>query len=275
MENAQDLYFYSPKVKNFLLFIMVLVFTVFGGLICGVAYKEGDFFISSVGAFIALFFGLLILGIFKKILSPKPYLILTEEKLIISASSKNAVPIKWEDIKGYNIQNVHFNKFIEIMLQDEEKYRERMSNTTRKLNKLNDVMNYSPFAIAWGQIKRKDRDRLVYELDRLNRHANEFYNQLYDQMNADNKQQKSYRQVNGKYILKSYGFSLILTGVTFLFFIGRMMMIIYRFLLFRLYCIPLRESFMMSCWDSNLIIKRKSSRSYLDIFTSLGLPFMC
>ncbi|ASN06077.1 STM3941 family protein [Virgibacillus necropolis] len=218
MENTQKLYFYSSKVKNVLLLIVGLVFIAFGVLVCGAAFNERDFLISGVGAFIALFFGLLTFGILKKMLSPKPYLILTEEELIINASSKKAIPIKWDDIEGYNIQNVHFSKFIEIMLHDEEKYRARMSNTTRKLNKLNDVMNFSPFAIAWVQVKRKDRDKLVNELDRLNRCASEFNDQLYVQMNVDDKGQKSYRQVNGKYMLKSYGLSLILTGVSFLFF---------------------------------------------------------
>lgn len=117
--------------------------------------------------------------------------------------------------QGYYIREVNFNKFIEIILYDEDKYRSRMSKTTKRLDKINGVMNYSPFAIAWGQVKRKDRNRLAYELDRR---AFAYDESLYDQMDADKRKQKSQSQVNGKYLLKSYGFSWILTGAVSLLF---------------------------------------------------------
>ncbi len=139
-------------------------------------------------------------------MNPKPYLTLTEEELIIQPSSKHPTSIKWIDIEGYNVWEVDFDKFIELLLSDEEKYRARMSSKMRKLNKLNEVMNLASFAIALGHVKRKDRRKLVQELGRRTfKEVN-----LLTTNDVDKK-----RQVNGKYFLKSYVFSLILTGVMY------------------------------------------------------------
>ncbi|TFJ92767.1 STM3941 family protein [Lentibacillus salicampi] len=238
MESAQTLYFYPPRIKNIFLSLMCSVFMAMGAVVGVFAFKEGDFLMSGLGAALAVFFGFLIFMALKTIFGSKPYLILTEEVLIIGASSNNAVPLRWEDIEGYDIRSVGFNKIIEIMLHDEEKYRDRMSKAALWFNKMNDVMNYRPFNIGWGQVKRKDRNRLVRELDRRTFEARESFHELYDavneaataesilnrqhgirrQMKADKKRQKARSQVNGKYLLQSYGISLLLTVAAFLMF---------------------------------------------------------
>src|SRR5699024_6229978 len=79
--------------------------------------------------------------------------------------TEKSIPIKWEDIEGYSIKHVQFNKFIEIILYDEEKYKEQMSNIQQKLNTVGTMgAKFRSFAIAWTQIKRKDRDILLYAL---------------------------------------------------------------------------------------------------------------
>ncbi|MGP4040982.1 STM3941 family protein [Gracilibacillus sp. D59] len=166
MKNTNAIYFYYPKIKNICYMVLSLAFIGFGAIICWFALEEGDFFASLIGAFLIMFFTFLIYILIKRLRESKPYLILTDEELIINPSSKHSIPIKWVDIEGYNIREVNFNKFIEIELYDEEKYRLLMSENVTKLNKLNDAMNFRLFAIVWGQVKRQDRDKLVHELDR-------------------------------------------------------------------------------------------------------------
>ncbi|MFD1068254.1 STM3941 family protein [Oceanobacillus locisalsi] len=238
MEKEHVVYFYPPRVKNIFLFLMGLVFVAFGMVVCVFAFKERDFFISGVGAFLAVLFGFLILMILKGIVGSKPHITLTKETLTIGAGSKHAIPLKWDDIIGYSIRNIGFSKYIEIVLYDEEKYRNRMTKATTWFNKMNDVMGYRPFGIGWGQIKRKDRKRLVRELDRRTFASDEPGYDYYDSINeadqlkqtfsrqhgmgqqleADKKEKKNRSQVNGKYLLQSYGFSLLLTGGAFLMF---------------------------------------------------------
>lgn len=162
----EELHFYPSKIRNFLLLIMGIVFSAFGFLICVAAFNDGDYFHSALGATLGLFFAVVIIVGFKKFFSSEPYLILTKEELILSASSKNPIPIKWKDIEGYRIREIKFNKFVEILLHDDEKYIHMMTVNARRLIKLNQAMNFAPFAIVWGQIKRKDQEKLVHELDR-------------------------------------------------------------------------------------------------------------
>ncbi|MDX8045386.1 STM3941 family protein [Gracilibacillus sp. S3-1-1] len=238
MERKQALYFYRPRVKNILLLIMCSVYMAFGVVVGGFAFNEQNYLMSGVGALLAICFGFLIFISLKRIFGSKPYLILTEETLTISAPSKNAVPLRWEDIEGYDIRSVNFSKVIEIKLRDEEKYRDQMSKSAAWFNKMNDVMNYRPFGISWGQVKRKERSRLARELDRRAFETDEHLNELYDsvneadktekvlnrqsgiqgQMKLDKKRRKARSQVNGKYLLQSYGISFLLTSAAFLLF---------------------------------------------------------
>ena len=212
-ENSLELHFYQSKIRNILLIIMEFLFIALGVVVCGAAFKTGDFFVSGAGALLVLFFSFMIVVIVKGMLGSKPYLILTEEVLITSALSKNAIPIQWDDIKGYNIRHVNFNRFIEIILYDEEKYRARMSNTMRRLNKVNKIVDSTLFAIVWGQVKRKDRRKLVHQLDSLHNGDFELSKELYPHMGADKKEQKTNSRVNRTYIVQAYAHSLILTGL--------------------------------------------------------------
>ncbi|WP_208591442.1 hypothetical protein [Gracilibacillus suaedae] len=92
-------------------------------------------------------------------------------------------------------------------------------------------MKSHPFTIVWGQVKRKDRDILVDELDRrafeeeeiavsgerLYKYHDES-KKLSDQLAAYHEERKEYSQVNRKYFLKKYGQSALWAlGLTILF----------------------------------------------------------
>src|SRR5690625_7808835 len=88
-----------------------------------------------------------------------------------------------------------------------------MSNTMRRIKKVNKIVDYTLFAIVWGQVKRKDRRQVVHQLDSLHNDYFELSKELYPHMGADGKVQKTDRRVNRKYILQAYAHSLILTGL--------------------------------------------------------------
>src|SRR5690625_5959374 len=88
-----------------------------------------------------------------------------------------------------------------------------MSNTMRRIKKVNKIVDYTLFAIVWGQVKRKDRRQLVHQLDSLHNGDFELSKELYPHMGADGKVQKTDSRVNRKYILQAYANRLILTGL--------------------------------------------------------------
>src|SRR5699024_687992 len=152
----------------------------------------------------------------KRLITAAPYLILTEEELMINPYTEKSIPIKWEDIEGYSIKHVQFNKFIEIILYDEEKYKEQMSNIQQKLNTVRtNESKFSSFAIAYTQIKRKDRDILLYALDYIDTPDLDLENATASEWmdspaSSSNTSSLLANQITKKYFLKSYLGSLIL-----------------------------------------------------------------
>jgi len=165
MENTEEMNYYPPKLKNIFLLIMALVFAGFGVLLLFVAYNEGDYGMSILGAALGIFFIVLFVMGLNRLWNPGPYLTLTREELIINASAKNPIHIAWEDIKGFSIYKKSYNKFLGVILYDEEKYRAQMTSKMRKFYAMNSVMNMPLYNIAYGQVKRRDRDYLLQELD--------------------------------------------------------------------------------------------------------------
>ena len=229
MGNTNELYFYWPKIKNALLSLFMLAFMAFGGLVGWVAFEDEVYYMSALGAALALLFIILAFSGLKKVFSFRPYLILAESELIIHTLSTSSVPLRWEDIEAYKIRHVGLNKLIEIKLRNEEDYRRRLSKTANLINTIN-MTNDRTFVIALGQVKRKDRNKLVRELDRRAFESDNLLHELYnpedtpemglisfrqdriqEQMDANKKEQQAESQVNGSYLLKLYGISLLLT----------------------------------------------------------------
>lgn len=193
LENKQELHFYTSRVKSFFWLILGFVFIAFGALISVAAWIERDYLISVLGICLSVFFAFLCFAVLKRLRKPRPYLVLTDEELIINPS-KHTIPIKWEDIQSFRKREAHFNKFLEIVLYNEDEYRALMSNRTRRFNKPNDMLNLSPFALYLSNIKRKERDKVVRELDR--RTVRWSY-KIYDQMEDERIEESRHREIDG------------------------------------------------------------------------------
>jgi Ca2+/Na+ antiporter len=234
MKTTNTLYFYHPIVKTIVL--MCLAFVILGSIISWAGFDQESYFFGLLGLFLVVFFAYLIYRTFKRLKNSEPLLILTEEELILNPSSKRKVAINWQDIEGYNIREANLNKYIEIVLNNDEKYLSQMYQNTKLLKKVNKAMKIRPFAIAWGYVKRKDRDKLVNELDQRffeekdiavagnlsNRRARLYEHgeskKLSEQLAAYDEERRAYSQINRKYFVKAYVQSLLWAlGLTILF----------------------------------------------------------
>lgn len=191
-----------------------------GVVILFFAFINKDYILAIPGILFAGIFTLLLFPLIKVISSPDPYLNLTEEGLIIHAISKHAILISWDDISGYHIRNISYNRFIKVLF-DHDKYLLSMSHQSKKLYKVSNISQNTLFAFPFGAIKRKNRRKLISELDRLvNSHLN-LTDQIYHPEKLDGKKQKGYDRINWKYFLISYAYNFGFTVFAiFIFFVA-------------------------------------------------------
>lgn len=215
------LYFYPSKIKNILFIIFGTVFIVGSVAICYITLKEENYMTSLLSGFIAILFTLSIPIFIMRIIKPVPYLVLTEEEIIMNPDTKNSTPIKWGDVDRLRIRTVHaqYNTltFVEIILYDEEKYKKEMSNMQRKFNAVGTMGGkFSLFGIHVNQIKMTERDLLFYALDNIT--SPDFDIADVPKSKITEKMDSYTNQINQDYFMKNYLLSLIITIFLFLLF---------------------------------------------------------
>lgn len=94
--NDRTRYFYPSKIKNTLFVIYCLPFVALGIISCVGGYQEEIYVVIPIGAVLILIFGLGIFFLIKRIFNGKPYLILTDNVLMIHSFFSNEIPIKRE-----------------------------------------------------------------------------------------------------------------------------------------------------------------------------------
>src|SRR5699024_1281126 len=99
-DNSTTLYFYLSKVKSVLFVIAGFVFAAGGIAMCYTTFNNEDYLMCLLGGVIAIFSTISIPVFIKNIIKPAPYLILTEQELIMNPGAKNPIRIKWEDVEG-------------------------------------------------------------------------------------------------------------------------------------------------------------------------------
>src|SRR5699024_994671 len=204
-DNSTTLYFYPSQVKNVLLVITFLVFIVGGIAICDTAFKNEDYLMVLLGGFIAIFFTIPIPIFIKNIIKPVPYLALTEKELIMNPSGKKPAHIKWVDIERYQIKSfrIKFNTltFIEIILNDEEKYKKQLAKLNRKSHALVTLGGTSSlFTTRLEQIKVAARDLFLSALHNITSpHSNV---KDVPKTNMTRKMESFTKQINLHYLVK-------------------------------------------------------------------------
>lgn len=197
-------------MKIFFLIIFIIPLVAGSALLVVAGLKEQSLLVSGIGLFTVGFSGILFYFGLRRLISPKPYITLTDEELILNVTTLT-IPIQWVDIRGFLLKESFSTKFIEVTLFNEEKYREFLSNKKGILTKMNKL----PITIGIGSIKRKDRKIVFDEID--SRTPNLSY-KIYDQLKDEQLEKREYRQINRKYMLKSYLVSLIISIGAYILF---------------------------------------------------------
>lgn len=215
-ESPETLYFYSSKIKLFILFFFMLTLIVLAIPLGLVFIIDDHIIVTRIWTVMAiLLFVCFLIIVFKKLLHPKPYLILTDDTLTICPPARKKMhSIAWSDIISIALREVSFNKFIHIYLRDQDKLHIQVTQGEQYVST---SANATYDSFVWSLIKRKDRRELVDELDRRAGQRSRLKNQLYP--NVQREQKSNNRRINRDYMLKSYGYSLILAIVAIFLFV--------------------------------------------------------
>lgn len=161
--------FYESK-KNYIFLLMLCgaVFLFFAGLTV-YTYSEGSYFLMTVCLSLTL---LMIWVTFKnaqKLTGDNPYVTTGKDYLTLYVTPNEKVDIQWTDIIDYVFYEIQGNKFIGLVLLDEEKYAHEMSDSMRRMTRLNMKMGYPMLNITFRHIIEKEQ--LTKELDRHNQNV--------------------------------------------------------------------------------------------------------
>src|SRR5699024_12105524 len=134
-------------------------FVMIGLTLCIFGYRDKVYELIPVGAILIILFGLLTVYPLKRTFSAKPYLVLTDEELIINSPLIKEVSIKREDIKSYDIKEQNFSTTIELILPDEEKYKAQLYCLKQQLNAMiKKEVVYNTIKIGLTHGKKKERN---------------------------------------------------------------------------------------------------------------------
>lgn len=207
---SDDVSFYASVVKTLFLYIVLFI----TASLIGVIFFIGGY--TAAGVVCMVIAGLLLVVtvffIEKGLLHPNPYLMLTDEELIIGSIVRDKThTIEWDDIIGYNILKMEFRTYIEINLYDEKKYLDRKFGRKRE--------SYAPthttlFSIVWGMIKQEDRRKFVHEMDKRTQRGYQLTHEFFPQTDAEQekRKRKSEHRLDNAYLLKTSIYSLVLAG---------------------------------------------------------------
>lgn len=227
MRQTEPLYFYTSK-KVYFWIIPLLSLFIGGALLAGYGLQHKEWWLIGIGVFVMFVFNS-VLPICKRLLKRQPYIVLTEESFMINQPYRGSVFIDWADVSKFELVVMQMRQLVFVQLHNEEEYRKQVAKKSLFKKKPSTVMRISPFWIVWAQVKKKDQELLAHELNRLSDNQlsfNEGTRKMLDEegllefVNTDNlpeqlekekNERKKYRQKDGKYFLKAYGYSLLLS----------------------------------------------------------------
>ncbi len=206
MEEKKQLTFYPKKCRLVLFILFTGALSVFGTLLFVESLKEIVYPPLIFGVFLAVIFGWMTLKVLKKLVSIHPYLILTKTELTIHPYEKNEVSIEWKDILEFQTIYTNFQKYIEIVLFNEEKYNSKSLAGNGK----NIGSRIPTFVIVWGMIKRKDRDELLGALWKIHSQAVDTV-LTEEELNKMNQREEKEDNITHDYFIRSYRTSLFIS----------------------------------------------------------------
>src|SRR5699024_5511556 len=120
-ESPETLYFYSSKIKLFILFFFMLTLIVLAIPLGLVFIIDDHIIVTRIWTVMAiLLFVCFLIIVFKKLLHPKPFLFLTDDTLTFCSPVRKKInSIAWSKIISIALRMVSYNKFIHNYLRDQ------------------------------------------------------------------------------------------------------------------------------------------------------------
>lgn len=148
------------KIKLVFNFIGALLFVILGFwfILKPATFSKNLFVLEILVYFVGfasiLFFGLVAILVFKKLLNKKPGFIISAKGITDNSSGISAGFISWEEINSFQITQVFAQKFIAIILKDPEHYLSQVEGKFKKRSmKLNYKTSKSPVNISTNSLK--------------------------------------------------------------------------------------------------------------------------
>lgn len=185
----KDLVFNQAKLGSVFTFILSLALA----FLCANIALEADSPFFWIPTFIAL------LGMIKSFLSiilAKPYIVLSDQAILIYPNTYKEREILWEDISGFRFEYLYFRRNLHIGLYDNAKY-----GFTKN--------SFMPgFTFIWARIKQKDRKKFMAE---VNRRTKENVNTLQSLFEHEKERKREKQEFKLFYFLRAYLMSLLIT----------------------------------------------------------------
>lgn len=151
--------FYESKVKLTLISFLMLAVVIFLSFIIFSILGSSDkdifplVFMSLTNLFLLF---ILIFVLPKRIFSKEPVIILTDEGFKSYFIGNILIP--WNDIEGFLPYTYQNQPYIGVIVKDEDKYLNLLTNTQQKLSKINMNMGLPPFNIVVTSLKEKPQE---------------------------------------------------------------------------------------------------------------------
>lgn len=101
-----------------------------------------------IGLIATILFSASCIFVVKRIVNPKPLLLITESGITDMSTACGAGFIAWEEIQSINVKKSFTQEFIAITVYDLNKLMRRISSHKQVAMKMNLMLNYPPVAIS-------------------------------------------------------------------------------------------------------------------------------
>ena len=131
----------------------------------------GDLYIKGISIIGILFFGLCGIYGLIKLLDSRPGLVINKEGLLDNSSAVSGHLIRWQDIKGFEVEEIKNTKLLFILVNDPQKFLENASRFNRFWMKMNLKTYGTPISISSNALQCNFDELLVMIENEMNRFA--------------------------------------------------------------------------------------------------------
>jgi hypothetical protein len=141
----------KTSVWKAILILFISAAFVAGGIFT--ILRSNDLFLNIIGIIGIVFFGVGFFVLLYHVSDRRPRIIIDEKG--ITDRTLGIGRIDWEDIESVDLASVSSTKFVVLYLKDTGKYLKRLSNTSRKITKINKMLGFGALNLNLSLIDMK------------------------------------------------------------------------------------------------------------------------